>query len=272
MSRRPTDASLLALGVLSVSLLLHGPAALAAQESATPQRLRIEILEEFPHHPDAFTQGLLWHDGMLFESTGGYGESTLRRVDHSTGKPERQLQLDDGLFGEGLARVGDQLIQLTYREGRALLWDLATFEPVDEWRYTGEGWGLCHDGRTLFMTDGTARIQLRDPATFALISHIEVTLDGSPVAAVNELECAEGWLYANVWQTDWILRIDPQSGDVVAVIDATPLRQRLGLPAGGDEVLNGIAYDRASETFYLTGKYWPKTFRVEFIPVEESDE
>ena len=251
-------------GLLCVAVVSAGQPAAAEETSGVP-RLRLEILAEFPHDETAYTQGLLWHDGALYESTGLYGESRLRRVGLGSERAEAERRLDARYFAEGLARVGDRLIQLTYREGEAFVYDLESLEPRGALRYEGEGWGLCYDGRGLYMSDGSAEIARRDPATFAVLERLPVTVDGRPLASLNELECAEGWIYANVWQTDWIARIDPASGTVVALVDASPLRRRLGLPAGGDSVLNGIAYRPDTATFLLTGKNWPRLFEVIFV-------
>ena len=229
------------------------------------ERLRVEVLDTFAHDDQAFTQGLLWHEEALFESTGTYGESTLRRVAPASGIVLGQRRLDDSLFGEGLARVDDRLIQLTWREGRALVWSVDGLEKIAEFAYEGEGWGLCHDGATLFMSDGSPRLTLRDPASFASHGQLTVSFEGRPVAGLNELECAEGWIYANLWQDDRILRIVPTSGEVVAVIDASSLRRRLGEAITPGNVLNGIAFRAETTTFFVTGKNWPTVFEVIFV-------
>jgi len=228
------------------------------------QRLTVSIVAEHPHDPGAFTQGLLWHDGSLYESTGQYGESTLRRVDPSSGRVEQMHTLPDAHFGEGLALVGDRLIQLTWNAGVAYVYDLSTFGLEATQHYDGEGWGLCFDGETLFMSDGSNTITRRDPSSFAVTGRLDVRLDGGPVKDLNELECAEGWLYANIWQTDWIARIDPGTGAVVALVDASPLRRALGL-TDADNVLNGIAYVPDNASFLLTGKNWPRIYEVIFV-------
>jgi glutaminyl-peptide cyclotransferase len=229
------------------------------------QRLTVRVVGERSHDPGAYTQGLLWHAGALYESTGQYGQSTLRRVDPATGVVERSRALPESEFGEGLARVGERLVQLTWTSGVAHVWDLETFDLVKSLRYEGEGWGLCSDGTTLFMSDGSSTITRRDPETFTVTGTFEVSLDGRPIASLNELEHAEGWLYANIYQTDWIARIDTGSGEVVALIDASSLRSRLGVAPASVDVLNGIAYLPESATFLLTGKYWPKLFEVIFV-------
>ncbi|RMH19104.1 MAG: glutaminyl-peptide cyclotransferase, partial [Acidobacteria bacterium] len=212
----------------------------------------------------AFTQGLLWYDGALYESTGLHGRSEVRRTSPWSGAIEARHVLDPQLFGEGLARVGERLVQLTWQSGIALVYDLRTLTPVDSFAYEGEGWGLTYDGSQLIMSDGSSTLSRRDAADFALRDVLEVTLDGRPLRNLNELEWAGGAIYANLWQDDRIVRIDPASGRVTAVIDAA------GLLAPAErarvDVLNGIAYDPASETFWLTGKLWPKTFQVRFVP------
>ena len=217
---------------------------------------------EYPHDHTSYTQGLIWHDGKLYESTGQHGQSSLRRVDPQTGLTEAKRELSTLQFGEGLARVEDRLIQLTWRAGQAFAYDLETLEVVGQHSYEGEGWGLCYDGRRLVMSDGSSDIYFRDPETFDVLDRLTVTIDDRPIQRLNELECAEGWIYANVYQTDSIVRIDPGSGRVVAVIDAAGLLSTED--SVGVDVLNGIAYDPDRAIFYLTGKLWPKVFEVTF--------
>lgn len=223
---------------------------------------KVKILGSVPHDPESYTQGLVWSEGMLYESAGHYGQSSLRQVDPKTGKVLRSVKVPPQYFAEGLARVGNRLIQLTWNEGTALLWDLATFERRGDLPYSGEGWGLCTDGQRLIMSDGSDRLSFRDPATFATTGSVNVVLDGRPAMRLNELECVDGAVYANVWQSDEILRIDPATGRVTAVIDASGLLTPQ--EAGRAEVLNGIAYKPETKTFLLTGKYWPKMFEVTF--------
>jgi len=228
-------------------------------------RLGVQVREVLPHDPGAFTQGLLWSEGRLYESTGEYGESSLRRVDPETGLVEKEVSLSPELFGEGLALVDDRLIQLTWHRGEALVYDLESFEEIDRYSYPGEGWGLCYDGHRLFMSDGSDSLSLRDRESFEEVDRLQVTLNGRPLAALNELECAEGWIYANVYQTDAIVRIDPHNGEVRAVINAADLLGPEDRPAAG--VLNGIAYRADKSLFLLTGKYWPSMFEVDFTPL-----
>jgi glutaminyl-peptide cyclotransferase len=240
-----------------------------AAEGPALERLRVRVLAAYPHDPSAYTQGLLWHEGALYESTGQYGQSRLRRVDLKSGEVLAERVLPDDVFGEGLARVDDRLVQLSWREGRAWSYTLAGFEPRAEWTYAGEGWGLCYDGARLWMSDGSDRLVQRDPITFDPLGEVPVTTGGQPASRLNELECAEGWVYANVYQSDWILRIDPQSGEVRGLIDASGLltaSERQGV-----DVLNGIAYNPDREVFYLTGKYWPRLFEVVFEKLSGED-
>lgn len=245
-----------------------GCAAAEPETAATPEahveKLKVEILSVHPHDPTAFTQGLVWDGGVLYESTGLYGRSSLRRVDPGNGQVLEQRHLDEQFFAEGLAQVGDRLIQLTWKAGVAFVWDLASLEVVDEFGYNGEGWGLAGDGgERLVMSNGTSLLTFRDPESFRWLSTLEVTLDGRPVEHINELEFAGGALYANVWGESRIVRLDPETGRVNAVIDASGLLSPR--EAAAVDVLNGIAYDPVSESFWLTGKFWPKMFRVRFV-------
>jgi glutaminyl-peptide cyclotransferase len=214
-----------------------------------------------PHDATAFTQGLLLHEGFLFESTGLYGRSSLRRVDRATGAVLQSASLAMDEFGEGLARVGNRLIQLTYRNGVAHVYDLTSFEALQTHSYQGEGWGLCHDGERLIMTDGSDRLTFRDPSSFEIIGSVPVEEDGVPQSRLNELECVGGEVYANVWQTNRLLRIDPETGKVLTEFDASGLLT--SEEAAAADVLNGIAYDADTGRFLLTGKLWPKLFEVE---------
>lgn len=258
-------------GVLAsaiVMTLMLPLAACAEERSAAPGevlRLGVQVREVFPHDTNAFTQGLLWSEGRLYESTGEYGESSLRRVEPVSGDVEKQVSLPADMFGEGLALVDDRLIQLTWQRGVALVYDLETFEEIDRYSYQGEGWGLCDDGYRLFMSNGTATLSLRNRDSFEEVDQLQVTLEGRPLGALNELECAEGWVYANVYQTDVIVRIDPQTGEVRAFINARDLLSPEEEAAA--EVLNGIAYRSDTSSFLLTGKYWPSMFEVEFTPL-----
>ena len=240
------------------------PAGQASEEQPNIVRtLRVDVLREFPHDTSAYTQGLLWWNGRLYEATGRYGESTVRRLDPETGAVEHRVDIPMNLFGEGLARVGDQLVMLTWKAGRAMVLDGTTFDVVRSFRYSGEGWGLCSDGGRLLMSNGSDTLTMRSPETFDAIDTVQVTLRGRPQTNLNELECVDGAVYANVWQHDYIVRIDPASGRVTHQIDAAGLLSRR--EARGVDVLNGIAYSPNTDTFYITGKWWPKMFEVRFV-------
>lgn len=249
----------------SLPLFLITLLSLLSACASTPAQLEIEVLERLPHDSGAFTQGLLLEGGMLYESTGLYGRSSLREVDPQSGEVVRIRYLDDSLFGEGLALVGERLIQLTWRAGIALIYDLDSFEQVGSFRYQGEGWGLCFDGEMLWMSDGSSTLFARDPATFEITDRLSVTLDGEPLPRLNELECVGPYVYANVWQSDTLVRVDKRSGRVDAVVDASPLLSpQLRAVLSADAVLNGIAYDPEGDRFLITGKLWPAIFAVRF--------
>ena len=225
--------------------------------------LEYELLRTLPHDPAAYTQGLLIHDGIFFESTGRYGKSEVRQVEIVTGKVLLSQTLSEEHFGEGLARVGDKLIQLTWRSGLAFVYNAATLAPLNTLEYEGDGWGLCHDGESLYMSDGSGTLQRRDPDTFALLESIEVTRNDSSVRNLNELECVGDHVYANIYRSNEIVRIDKVTGAITGELDADALSQASGRPANPGAVLNGIAYDKRTDTFYVTGKLWPLMFEIE---------
>jgi len=218
-----------------------------------------EVLAEIPHDPDAFTQGLELADSVLYEGTGLAGQSQLRTLDPVTGQVDRAEPIPGDYFGEGITVVGDRIWQLTYQDGVAVQWDRATMTPVREVPLAGEGWGLCYDGQRLVRSDGTDRLRFHDPGDMGELGGVDVTRDGAPVTGLNELECVEGRVWANVWPTDTIVRIDPGDGAVDLVVDAAALRER-GIPPSA-QVLNGIAHLNGDE-FLVTGKDWPTMFRV----------
>lgn len=227
--------------------------------------IRPQIIAEMPHDTSAFTQGLELDGAALYEGTGLVGESQLRQLDGSTGAVVRSVADPPAYFGEGITVVGDRIWQLTWQNGVAIEWDKATFTPLREVPMDGEGWGLCLDGDRLIRSDGTDRLRFHDSDSFAETGAVTVTRDGQPLTRLNELECVDGQVYANIWQTDQIVRIDPSTGKVNAVIDASDLvgRQRLN----NQQVLNGIAHVDG-EYFLLTGKDWPVIYRVR-LPAPE---
>ncbi|HSR50101.1 MAG TPA: glutaminyl-peptide cyclotransferase [Acidobacteriota bacterium] len=231
--------------------------------SDLPKAYRLEVLRRIPHDEKAFTQGLLWHAGKLYESTGRYGESSLRRIDPSQGQVEAVQPVEQDFFGEGLARVGSELWMLTWKSEQALIFDLESLQPQRRLSYRGEGWGLCNDGQRLIMSDGSHRLTFRDTRTFQVTGQVEVLMGGLPVRSLNELECVGDRVYANVWQRNVILIIDPDRGRVLGQVDALGLLS--GREARNADVLNGIAHDPSQDTFYLTGKLWPALFEVRFV-------
>lgn len=223
------------------------------------------VVERYPHDPEAFTQGLVYRAGYLYEGTGLRGESTVRRVELESGRVLEQITLAPQYFGEGITIFGDRLHQLTFTAGVGFVYDSDGFALVDRFTYPGEGWGLTHDGSHLIMSDGTAELRLLDPHTYAELERIEVTDAGAPVDRLNELEYINGEVYANVWQTDRIARISLETGQVVAWIDLAGLLGSDRFAAGVD-VLNGIAYDAEGGRLFVTGKRWPWLFEIELFP------
>lgn len=253
----------LALAVLGVAGETAGPAPAAQTPSVVgaARQLQWEVVRSGPHDPEAFVQGLVWHDGGFFESTGLLGRSSLRRVEWPTGRVVRRVNLPGDVFGEGLARVGDRLIQLSWKSGRGFVYDLSSFRLLREVRYEGEGWGLAYDGTSLVQSDGTNVLTYRDTETFAPRRRLSVTWNGQPLQHLNELEFIDGAVWANVWYTDFIVQISPESGQVISYLDLAGLR---GPDAGrnADAVLNGIAYDPATRRLFVTGKLWPAIFEI----------
>jgi glutamine cyclotransferase len=222
------------------------------------------ITNTYPHDRDAFTEGLIFEDGVLYEGTGLLEQSTLRRVELETGAVLQIRELSDQLFGEGITIYGDKIIQLTWQSNIGFVYDKDSFELLQEFNYSTEGWGITHDGERLIMSDGTSTLHFLDPQTFEEISQLEVFDNDGPVTRLNELEYIQGEIYANVWQTDLVARIAPETGRVIGWID---LR---GLLTAEDrlepvDVLNGIAYDAEADRLFVTGKLWPKLFEIELI-------
>jgi glutaminyl-peptide cyclotransferase len=232
---------------------------------------RIVVRRIYPHALDAFTEGLLILDGWLFESTGLVGSSSLRRVELATGRVDKKVALPRDVFGEGLAAVGDRLIQLSYDSGRAFVWDKSSLTLVGEFRYEGQGWGLCFNGTHLIMSNGTDVLQLRDPTSFALVGQVPVRKRGLPIDRLNELECVGGDVYANIFQQRHIARIELSTGKVTNWIDTFYLLEQSGPGADTSMAadLNGIAYIPESGRLLLTGKRWPAMFEVDLKPLLE---
>ncbi|MSU50335.1 MAG: glutaminyl-peptide cyclotransferase [Opitutus sp.] len=239
------------------------PVASAVVTGALP-RYSCEVIAAWPHDRGAFTQGLVFRNGGFLESTGMHGQSNVRAVELKTGRILKQVSIAQEYFGEGLTVIGERAYQLTWQHGKGFVYDADTFRLEREFTYAGEGWGLATDGRSLILSDGTSRIRFLDPATFQVTRTIDVTMNGKPRNQLNELEWIRGEIFANVWQTDEIVRIDAITGQVRGVIDCAGLLTPQERSPGTD-VLNGIAYDAATDRLFLTGKYWPNIFEVRLV-------
>jgi glutaminyl-peptide cyclotransferase len=223
------------------------------------------VKHTYPHDPQAFTQGLFFKDGFLYESTGLQGQSSLRKVELSTGKVVQKKELATEFFGEGAAAVGQEIVGLTWTSHVGFVYDIKTFGLKRRFNYAGEGWGLASDGQQLYMSDGTPAIRVLDGKTLQEVRRIQVSADGKPIARLNELEVVDGQLYANIWGTDVIARIDPENGNVVGWIDLTGLLPAEQRANNIDAVLNGIAWDAKHKRLFVTGKLWPKLFEIELV-------
>lgn len=219
-----------------------------------------QIVNTWPHDKDAYTQGLVFHDGKLLESTGQEGKSSLRSVEPETGKVLKKVNIPRPYFAEGITLFKGKIYQLTWQHQQGFIYDAGSFEKLGEFSYEGEGWGLTNDGELLILSDGTNRIRFLDPASFQVRKTI-VVIDRTPVAGINELEYVQGEIYANIWHEERIARIDPQSGRVAGWIDLTGLRARTGVTEE-EAVLNGIAYDETNNRLFVTGKLWPRLYEI----------
>lgn len=224
------------------------------------------VKQSFPHDPQAFTQGLVFRDGFLYESTGLNGRSSIRKVELATGKVLQQRDIPSAYFGEGITAVGKEIISLTWTSQQGFGFDIDSFAPTRTWNYRGEGWGLASHGDKVYMSDGSSTIRVLDPVTLVEKGRLRVTADGAPVDQLNEMEWVEGELYANIWQTDRIARIDPATGKVTGWIDLTGLLAPQWRGIRIVDVLNGIAYDGAAHRLFVTGKLWPRVFEITLVP------
>ncbi|QDX28362.1 glutaminyl-peptide cyclotransferase [Sphingomonas suaedae] len=219
------------------------------------------VLATYPHDSGAFTQGLFFLDGALFESTGQHGESAIREVDLATGKVKREAKLPDRYFGEGSTGWGNSIISLTWKHGKAFRWSRKTLKQIGSFDYAGEGWGLTQDGTSLILSDGSSELRFLDPRTFAEQRRITVTYRGRQIRRLNELEYVRGEILANIWHQDLILRIDPATGAVRGILDLRALAESVPV-RDSEAVLNGIAYDSKTGKLYVTGKNWPSLFEI----------
>lgn len=258
-------AAVVLLAVATVSC--GGPSSTAQSDTPAPSVsapvIKPVVLEQIPHDVTAWTQGLELDGSTLYEGTGIAGRSQVRDLDPATGAVRRATAAPKNYYGEGITVVGDRIWELTWRDGVAVEWDKATLTPLREAAVEGEGWGLCRDGDRLVRSDGTDRLRFHDPATFAETGSVAVTRDDQPLRSLNELECVDGQVWANVWHSDEIVRIDPATGRVNAVVDAAGLWP--GQTDDPEKVLNGIAH-LGGDDYLLTGKFWPSMFRVRLDP------
>lgn len=251
---------------IAAALVAAAAALVAWPLLGTPREPRlwsVEVIDAYPHDPEAFTQGLAFHGGALYEGTGQYGRSSIRRVDVESGEVERMVRLEPSYFGEGITVLDGRLYQLTWRSGRAFVYDVDSFERLGSFQYGGEGWGLADDGERLIMSDGSERIRFLDPETFEVVRTIRVRAQGRPVVRLNELEFVDGEIWANIWYDDRIARISPSSGDVVGWIEAGEVYPRSR--RGREQVLNGIAWDEDGGRLLITGKNWPRIYEIELV-------
>jgi glutaminyl-peptide cyclotransferase len=259
----PVSIFLVVAGIVALVLVLEGakdPAAGTA-EGIVARRLDFEVVKDYPHDPSAFLQGLVWHEGCLYESTGLYGQSTLRRVDLPTGRILKSTSLPSELFGEGLAVVGDRLIQLTWQSKLGFVYDRESFALLRRFTYDTEGWGLTYDGKMLILSDGSSNLFYFDPVTFSPVRKLAVTMNGRPIDNLNELEFIEGMIWSNVWQTNLILCIDPGTGRANSYLDLSGILSDK-MRTGREDVLNGIAYDAQQKRIFVSGKLWPRIFEI----------
>lgn len=250
--------------ILALALLLPAAAPQASAPVPAPAPPPVEkpvVVRAYPHDSTAFTEGLLIADGALYESTGREGQSVIRQVDLASGKTLRQATVPSGLFGEGIVAWGPELRSVTWHGGRGFRWSRPALKKLGEWKYAGEGWAMTDDGRQIILSDGTPRLRFLNPATMAVARTLDVTVNGRPLKYLNELEYIGGQIWANVWMTPYIVRIDPASGVVKGVVDLSELVARAGV-TDRDSVANGIAYDRAKHRIFVTGKNWPELYEI----------
>jgi glutamine cyclotransferase len=248
-------------------------AAVPVNANPVPAILNYTITNVYPHSRSAYTEGLEWYDNALYEGTGDSdykGNSKLAKVDLATGKDLQKIGLAKEYFGEGITILNGKIYQLTYREGKCFVYDAKTFKKIKEFSYSGEGWGMTNDGTHLIMDDSSNNLYYRNPETFAVVKAVGVSDNNGPLASINELEYVDGFIYANVWLTNYIVKIDPTTGNVISRADLSGLLEKYAPNEVSEEeqragaVLNGIAYDSVGKRFFVTGKLWPKLFEVKF--------
>lgn len=259
--------------VLFWALLLTGRdnvAGASDNQTQTDQVYDYKVVNVYPHDESAFTQGLVFDEGALFEGTGQYGKSTLRKVDLKTGAVKKEISLPDWIFGEGIAILEDRIVQLTWRSKKGFVYDKESFEETGNFSYQSEGWGITSDGSHLIMSDGSDALYFLDPETFQVQEQLRVKYKGEPVNRLNELEYVKGEIYANIWTSDSIAIISPKNGEVRAWIDLGGLLPKED--RAGANVLNGIAYDPKDDRLFVTGKLWPKLFEIDLVEKDKEIE
>lgn len=234
-------------------------------QPSQPARYRFKVIKSFAHDQNAFTQGFEYHDGLFFEGTGLNGQSSLRRVKLETGQVLQKVEIPQQYFGEGITVLKDRILQLTWQSGVGFIYDRKTLKQIGQFKYPGEGWGLTTDGKYVYMSDGTAEIRVWDAVTLKEVRRITVRNGKTVIDQLNELEFINGEIYANIWQTDYIVRISPADGHITGIID---LKGLLDAGFGHANVLNGIAYDAAGKRLFVTGKLWPKIYQIELVQVQ----
>jgi glutaminyl-peptide cyclotransferase len=255
----------LGIVIAVAGLLAHGQSRERSSQTREARHYGYQVVRSFPHDPSAFTQGLEYRGGFLYEGTGIAGRSTLRKEELATGRVVASLSLAPELFGEGITVIDGRIVQLTWQAHIGYVYDQMSFRKLRSFEYQGEGWGLANDGHVIYMSDGSAQIRYLDPVTLSEQKRITVRDGGRPVVNLNELEWVRGEIYANVWHTDRIARIEPSDGRVVGWIDLAGLLDETAL--GNEEaVLNGIAYDSMGDRLFVTGKLWPKIFEIRVVP------
>jgi glutaminyl-peptide cyclotransferase len=259
MASKRTDAMEIAR---TLKLVCACCALLCASAHAAVPRYGYEIVHTYPHDATAFTEGLFYLNGFLYESTGLEEHSSIRKVRLETGEVLQKLAIPAQYFGEGIVNWHGHLISLTWKSHLGFVYDLDSFKLQRQFHYPGEGWALTRDDSEIIMSDGTPELRFLDPKTLKETHRIRVTIEGTPISNVNELEWVKGEIYANVWQTDWVLRIDPGSGQVIGIIDLAGLLKRKEIVRGQTDVLNGIAYDAKGDRLFVTGKNWPRVFEI----------
>ncbi len=252
----PARGALLLLGAFTASATTP-PAALAAVPV-----YGYEVVHTYPHDTHAFTEGLFYLNGYLYESTGLNGQSSIRRERLDTGQVLQHIDIPDSYFGEGIVNWGNRLVELTWQSQVGFVYDLASLRREGQFTYSGEGWGLTQNGRWIIMSDGTPELRFLNPQTLSEAGRLQVTLQGQALGNLNELEWVRGEIYANIWQTNWIARIDPMTGHVVGMIDLRGLLPAAQRVSGQTDVLNGIAYDARADRLFVTGKNWPTLFQI----------